>query len=137
MPSQGANTFRNLIFYITERDVPVEISNVIVTSTGGGDSQGSSIAPPEDYNVIAYGAGSIGDTIYTSNHRCKSDYGYWVENAGVISTDHETQKLGCNQSAGTPTGVITKLYPQLTGPAAEKPTQTHKWWGSTTFLGEM
>jgi endo-1,3(4)-beta-glucanase len=137
VPSQGANTFRNLIFYITERDVPVEISNVIVTSTGGGDSQGSSIAPPEDYNVIAYGAGSIGDTIYTSNHRCKSDYGYWVENAGVISTDHETQKLGCNQSAGTPTGVITKLYPQLTGPAAEKPTQTHKWWGSTTFLGEM
>ncbi|MDA7826482.1 glycosyl hydrolase, partial [Porticoccaceae bacterium] len=137
VPSQGANTFRNLIFYVTERDVPVEISNVIVTSTGGGDTGGAGVAPPEDYNVISYGAGSIGDTIYTSNHRCKPDYGYWVENAGVISTESAVQARGCSQSTGVPTGVITKLYPQLTGPAAEKPTQTHKWWGSTSFLGEM
>ena len=101
-------------------------------NSGGGGSQG-----PADYTVDSYGAGSIADTIYTVSHRCKDDYGYWVENAGVISTQREIQIQGCNQGSGIPTGVVTKLYPQLTGPAAAKPTQTHKWWGSVSFLGEM
>ena len=101
-------------------------------NSGGGGSQG-----PADYTVDSYGAGSIADTIYTASHRCKDDYGYWVENAGVISTQREIQIQGCNQGSGIPTGVVTKLYPQLTGPAASKPTQTHKWWGSVSFLGEM
>jgi endo-1,3(4)-beta-glucanase len=101
-------------------------------NSGGGGSQG-----PADYTVDSYGAGSIADTIYTASHRCKDDYGYWVENAGVISTQRESQIQGCNQGSGIPTGVVTKLYPQLTGPAASKPTQTHKWWGSVSFLGEM
>jgi len=99
---------------------------------GGGGSQG-----PTDYTVVSYGAGSIADTLYTASHRCKDDYGYWVENAGVISTQPDIQAQGCNQGSGIPTGIVTKLYPQLTGPAAEKPTQTHKWWGSVSFLGEM
>lgn len=99
---------------------------------GGGGSQG-----PTDYNVVSYGAGSIADTLYTASHRCKNDYGYWVENAGVISTQSDIQIQGCNQASGIPTGNVTKLYPQLAGPAAEKPTQTHKWWGSVSFLGEM
>jgi endoglucanase Acf2 len=109
------------------------------TDPNGGNSGngGNGVDAPDDYNTLAYGAGSIGDTIYTSNHRCKDDYGQWVENAGVISTQSDVQALGCNQSTGIPTGNITKLYPQLTGPAAEKPTQTHKWWGSISFLGEM
>jgi endoglucanase Acf2 len=101
-------------------------------STGASNSQG-----PTDYDVVSYGAGSIADTIYTASHRCKDDYGFWVENAGVISTQSDIQAQGCNQSTGEPTGVITKLDPQLTGPAAGKPTQTHKWWGSVSFLGEM
>ena len=138
IPSQGSNTFSNLIMYVVDRDAPVTVSNVLVTTTGdAGGSAETGIEPPTDYNVIPYGAGSIGDTIYTSNHRCKSDYGQWVENAGVISTEHEVQKRGCNQSTGIPTGNITKLYPHLAGPAANKPTQTHKWWGSVSFLGEM
>ena len=98
-------------------------------STGGSG--------PTDYEVVPYGAGSIADTIYTASHRCKQDHGFWVENAGVISTQSDIQALGCNQNTGEPTGNITKLYPQLTGPAAEQPTQTHKWWGSVSFLGEM
>ena len=140
IPSQGNNTFSSLIMYVVDRNAPVTVSNVVVTSTGevpGSGSGGGSIEPPTDYNVISYGAGSIGDTIYTSNHRCKEDYGQWVENAGVISTEHEVQKRGCNQSTGIPTGNVTKLYPHLAGPAADKPTQTHKWWGSVSFLGEM
>ena len=134
---QGNNTFNNLILYVVDRNAPVTVSNVVVTSTGEVPGSGSSVEPPTDYNVISYGAGSIGDTIYTSNHRCKEDYGQWVENAGVISTEHEVQKRGCNQSTGIPTGNVTKLYPHLAGPAADKPTQTHKWWGSVSFLGEM
>ena len=101
-------------------------------NSGGGGSQG-----PTDYTVDAYGAGSIADTIYKASHRCKDDYGYWVENAGVISTQSAIQAQGCDQGTGIPTGNITKLYPQLTGPAVQKPTQTHKWWGSVSFLGEM
>jgi endoglucanase Acf2 len=137
---KGNNTFSSLIMYVVDRDAPVTVSNLMVTSTGevpGSGSGGGSIEPPTDYNVISYGAGSIGDTIYTSNHRCKFDYGQWVENAGVISTESAVQARGCNQSTGIPTGNITKLYPHLAGPAADKPTQTHKWWGSVSFLGEM
>jgi endoglucanase Acf2 len=137
IPSQGNNTFSSLIMYVVDRNAPVTVSNLVVTTTGDAGDSGTGIEPPTDYNVIPYGAGSIGDTIYPSNHRCKSDYGQWVENAGVISTDHEVQKRGCNQSTGIPTGNITKLYPHLAGPAADKPTQTHKWWGSVSFLGEM
>jgi endoglucanase Acf2 len=137
IPSQGSKTFSNLILYVVDRNAPVSVSNLVVTTTGDAGGSGSGVEPPTDYNVIPYGAGSIGDTIYPSNHRCKSDYGQWVENAGVISTEHEVQKRGCNQSTGIPTGNVTKLYPQLAGPAASKPTQTHKWWGSLSFLGEM
>ena len=145
IPSQGVKTFSNLILYIQERNTAVKIENLMVTTTtdpnggnsGNGGNGGNGVDAPDDYNTLAYGAGSIGDTIYTSNHRCKNDYGQWVENAGVISTQSDVQALGCNQSTGIPTGNITKLYPQLTGPAAEKPAQTHKWWGSISFLGEM
>ena len=141
IPSQGNKTFSNLIFYIQERNTAVKIADLMITTStdpnGGSGSGGNGIDAPDDYNTLGYGAGSIGDTIYPSNHRCKSDYGYWVENAGVISTNAALQALGCNQGSGIPTGNITKLYPQLTGPAASKPTQTHKWWGSVSFLGEM
>jgi hypothetical protein len=136
IPSQGIKTFSNLILYIQERDTTVKIANLMVTTTVDPNG-GNGIDAPDDYNTLSYGAGSIGDAIYPSNHRCKSDYGYWVENAGVISTNSAVQALGCNQGTGIPTGNITKLYPQLTGPAASKPTQTHKWWGSISFLGEM
>ena len=139
IPSQGIKTFSNLIFYIQERNTAVKIADLMVTTTTDPNvsSGGNGVDTPDDYNTLGYGAGSIGDAIYPSNHRCKSDYGYWIENAGVISTDAAVQALGCNQGTGIPTGNITKLYPQLTGPAANKPTQTHKWWGSTSFLGEM
>jgi endo-1,3(4)-beta-glucanase len=105
--------------------------------TGGSGSGGGDNGNPSNYTLKTYGAGSVAETIYTASHRCKEDWGYWVENAGVISTQSDIQILGCDQSTGTPTGVITKLYPQLTGPAAAKPTQTHKWWGSVAFWGEM
>ena len=105
--------------------------------TGGSGTGSGDNGNPSNYSLKTYGAGSVAEAIYTASHRCKDDYGYWVENAGVISTQSDIQILGCDQSTGTPTGVITKLYPQLTGPAAQKPTQTHKWWGSVSFWGEM
>ncbi|MCS5587701.1 MAG: glycosyl hydrolase, partial [Porticoccaceae bacterium] len=140
IPFQGAKTFSSLIFYVVDRNAPVKVSNLTLTTTGSAGAGGSGdtgIANPTDYELINYGAGSVADTIYTASHRCKDDWGQWVENAGVISTEHEVQKRGCNQSTGIPTGIVTKLSPHLTGPAAEKPTQTHKWWGSLSFLGEM
>ena len=127
----------------TGAGVVYQIDNVRFTGIADGATPpaepdgGSGNGNPSNYTLKNYGAGSVADTIYKASHRCKEDHGYWVENAGVISTQHEVQKQGCDQATGTPTGNITKMYPQLTGPAAEKPTQTHKWWGSVSFLGEM
>jgi endoglucanase Acf2 len=130
-----------LVIWATQHTNTVfQLDNVRFTGIADGATAptGSTGASgPTDYEVVPYGAGSIADTIYTASHRCKFDNEFWVENAGVISTETDIQRLGCNQSTGEPTGTITKLYPQLTGPAAQKPTQTHKWWGSVSFLGEM
>jgi hypothetical protein len=37
IPSQGNNTFSSLIMYVLDRDAPVTVSNVVVTSDGGLD----------------------------------------------------------------------------------------------------
>lgn len=97
----------------------------------GSDGSG----PPTfgDYNVTPYGAGSISDTINPASYRCVVDFGNWIYNAGVV----EPAIAGCNASTGIPSGTPTPRSPQLTGPAALKPTPTHKWWGSIPFLGEM
>jgi len=86
-----------------------------------------------DYAISAYGAGSISDTINPASYRCVVDFGNWIYNAGVV--DPAIQ--GCDATTGTPTGTPTPLRPQLTGPAANNPTPTHRWWGSIPFLGEM
>ena len=41
IPSQGNNTFSSLIMYVVERDAPVIVSNVLVSSGGGSDDSGS------------------------------------------------------------------------------------------------
>ncbi|MGB0459471.1 MAG: hypothetical protein ACPGGM_05565, partial [Porticoccaceae bacterium] len=47
IPSQGSNTFSSLIMYVVDRNAPVTISNVVVTSTGEvAGSQGTGIEPP-------------------------------------------------------------------------------------------
>ena len=91
-------------------------------------------APPNgDYRIIAFGAGSISDTINPASYRCVVDNGNWIFNAGVVTPAIQ----GCDAATGIPTGTPNRFYPQLTGPAANNPTPTHRWWGSIPFLGEM
>ena len=77
--------------------------------------------------------GSVSDTINPASFRCVVDFGNWIYNAGVV----EPAIPACNASTGIPTGTPTPRQPQLTGPAANNPTPTHRWWGSVPFLGEM
>ncbi len=88
---------------------------------------------PSNDQVTVYGAGSISDTINPDSYRCVYDYGNWIYSAGMV----EPAIAGCDTQTGIPTGTPGRLHPQLTGPAALKPTPTHKWWGSIPFMGEM
>jgi len=89
--------------------------------------------PPGSYTITSYGAGSVSDTINPASYRCVVDFGNWIYNAGVV----EPAIAACDEATGIPSGAPTPLHPQLTGPAADNPTPTHKWWGSIPFLGEM
>lgn len=75
-----------------------------------------------------YGAGNISDRINPASHKCVADYATRFLNAGVVEPEATT----CD-----PMGVPTPLLPRLVSPAADKPTMTHRWWGSVSFLGEM
>ncbi|WKT60097.1 glycosyl hydrolase [Microbulbifer thermotolerans] len=86
------------------------------------------MAPLAEAAFTSYGAGNISDTINPAGYSCVVDYGYWIHNAGVV----EPGVSSCD-----PIGTPTPRYPQLVGPASEKPTMTHRWWGSVSFLGEM
>jgi endoglucanase Acf2 len=88
---------------------------------------------PTGFNIIPYGAGSVSDTVNPQSYRCVFDFGNFIYNAGVVRPAID----GCDTSTGTPSGTPTPLLPQLTGPAEQAPTATHRWWGSIAFLGEM
>ncbi len=78
--------------------------------------------------ITAVGAGNISDTINSASYRCNVDNGTWIWNAGITLPGVSS----CN-----PIGAPTQRIPQLVSPAADKPTMTHRWWGSVSFLGEM
>ncbi|WP_144394528.1 glycosyl hydrolase [Pleionea sediminis] len=82
--------------------------------------------------TISVGAGSISDQANPEGFRCVNDYGSWISNAGIVDPAID----GCDPQQG-PIGSPKALYPNLTGPAANKPTGTHRWWGSVSFYGEM
>lgn len=85
--------------------------------------------------VLPVGAGSISDSVNPEGYGCVIDYGNWITNAGVV----QPGIAGCNPNGdenGVPIGTPVKLYPQRVGPAAAKPTATHRWWGSVPFYGE-
>lgn len=86
------------------------------------------VVPLVEADFTNYGAGNISDTINPAGYRCVVDHGYWIYNAGVV----EPGVNSCD-----PIGTPTPRYPQLVGPASERPTMTHRWWGSVPFLGEM
>lgn len=100
-----------------------------------GDGATPPPPPPPDfeYDITQYGSDSISDAINPNSYRCVVDFGNWIYNAGVV----EPGIAGCNEQTGIPTGTPVKRYPQVVSPAADKPTPTHKWWGSLSFLGEM
>ena len=85
--------------------------------------------------VVPAGAGSYADSIPEASYGCAVDYGNWIVSAGVVQPG-----IGaCDPRGdynGIPYGTPVKLYPQLVGPAASKPTATHRWWGSVAFYGE-
>jgi len=78
--------------------------------------------------IINYGAGNISDTVNSAGWKCTVDYGNWIYNAGVVKPGVSS----CN-----PIGAPTPIYPQEVSPASTKPTMTHRWWGSISFMGEM
>ncbi|TRY31735.1 glucan 1,3-beta-glucanase [Aliiglaciecola sp. M165] len=86
----------------------------------------------ESAKVTNFGAGNVVDKFNEEGYRCTEDYGFWVYNAGVV----QPGVSGCTTD-NKPVGTITKRFPQVTGPAAEKPFASHRWWGSVSFLGEM
>jgi len=106
---------------------------VIVEDVGGVVPGGGSGGVPGEFQVTHYGAGNISDAINPASFRCDVDFGNWIYNAGVVQPAIEA----CDAASGIPTGTPVDLFPQLTGAAADKPTQTHRWWGSVSFLGEM
>jgi endo-1,3(4)-beta-glucanase len=70
-------------------------------------------APPNgDYTIIAYGAGSISDTINPASYRCVVDNGNWIYNAGVVKPAIQ----GCNATTGIPTGTPTRLVSPVDRP---------------------
>ena len=85
--------------------------------------------------VLPVGAGSMADTVNPAGYGCVVDYGNWIVSAGVV----QPGIAGCDplgDANGVPVGTPVKLYPQRVGPAAAKPTATHRWWGSVPFYGE-
>lgn len=109
------------------------IDNVRFTGIADGAQPPTGGTDPGSFTITAYGAGSISDTINPDSYRCVYDFGNFIYNAGVVRPEIDS----CNTATGIPTGTPQRLSPQLTGPAATKPTPTHKWWGSVPFLGEM
>ena len=140
--ASATDTVDGSVAVVTTGSVGTEVGTYTLTYTAtdvAGNSATASrtvivAAPPTGgYTITAYGAGSISDTINPASYRCVVDNGNWIYNAGVVAPAIP----GCNATTGIPTGTPTPLYPQLTGPAANNPTPTHKWWGSIPFLGEM
>ena len=119
-----------LVIWASESNGTVfRIDNVRFSGEAGEPAPGPSV----DYALTSYGAGTVSDTINPQSYRCVVDYGNWIYNAGVV----EPGIAGCNEATGVPIGTPTPLLPKLTGPAADKPTPSHRWWGSIPFLGEM
>jgi endoglucanase Acf2 len=137
IPAQSAsNTYSSFLLYVVNRDSTVIVKDIVVTDDPGqvDTSTGPGLPPSTtDYTAIAYGAGSISDTINVASYRCAVDYGNWIYNAGVV----EPAIAACDKASRIPTGTPTPLSPQLTGEALNRPVPTHKWWGSVSFVGEM
>jgi endoglucanase Acf2 len=113
-----------------------QLDNVRFEKTYSGDSSLGRNPPPVgnvNYELTSFGMGTISDTINPASYRCVFDFGNWIYNAGVV----EPGIAGCDTATGTPVGEPTPRFPQVTGPAANKPLATHRWWGSVSFHGEM
>jgi len=87
-----------------------------------------SFIPASEAALSYYGAGNISDSANPAGYKCAVDNGNWIYSAGVVKPGVSS----CN-----PIGTPTPIYPQKVAPATTKPTMTHRWWGSISFLGEM
>lgn len=87
-----------------------------------------SISQLSNAALTTYGAGNISDRANPAGYKCAVDHGNWIFSAGVVQPGVSS----CN-----PIGTPTPIYPQKVAPASGKPTMTHRWWGSISFVGEM
>ena len=108
IPSQGANTFSSFVMYIVERDQPVYITNVVVSS---GASAGSGSEPGTDGGKVAdFSNGAFeGATVETENEiytLTGQDWAGRANNAAIYPISFEeggTNKI--TASAATQTNV--------------------------------
>jgi endo-1,3(4)-beta-glucanase len=100
----------------------IKIKPVLLLLTTLSISQISSAA------LTNYGAGNISDSANPAGYKCAVDHGNWIFSAGVVQP---------GVSSCSPIGTPTPIYPQKVAPATSKPTMTHRWWGSISFMGEM
>jgi hypothetical protein len=61
IPSQGNNTFSSLIMYVVDRDAPVTVSNLVLSSDGGSNDSGADDSTGD--NAGSDNNGSNGDAI--------------------------------------------------------------------------
>ena len=108
IPSQGANTFSSFVMYIVERDQPVYITNVVVSS---GASAGSGSEPGTDGGKVAdFSNGAFeGATVDTENEIYTftgQDWAGWANNADIYPLSFEEGgTITFTASAATPTNV--------------------------------
>ena len=66
IPSQGNNTFSSLIMYVVDRDAPVTVSNLVLSSGGGSNDSGSDDSGSDnagDSGSDDSGSGDAGGTV--------------------------------------------------------------------------
>ena len=108
IPSQGTNTFSSFVMYIVERDQPVYITNVVVSS---GASAGSGSEPGTDGGKVAdFSNGAFeGATVDTENEIYTftgQDWAGWANNADIYPlTFANGGAITFTASAATPTNV--------------------------------
>jgi len=117
----------------------VDNARFVKSYTGESSIGNSGSGPnPVDYNLMAFGAGNVSDTINPASYRCdiipEANNRSFLYNAGVRVS---TELTGCLNEPRDPQGVPAEATPQVVGDAAAEPLQTHRWWGSVSYLGEM
>ncbi len=122
-----------IVIWATQTTDTVFLLDNVFFSTEEGNVVEPELPEFTNFTRLDYGAGNVSDTINPNSHRCVVDFGNWIYNAGIVLPAIPN----CDSATGIPQGTPTKIFPQVTGPAANQPVASARWWGSVSFLGEM